>query len=225
MIKKNKFMFLGLIGSLVCAVVFSATSVFAQVSTYSQINGNTTLKVGSKGGDVSTLQKFLASNKDIYPTGLVTGYFGNMTKEATKQFQLAYNLFADGIAGSITKNKVNNVISAGYGIDIYGPRISNLSVVPVGRNVTITFNSNELAKAAIFYDVNGINFSNWSDETASLDVPTISGTRNTDSTFSQNKQFTLNNLSANTTYYYMITATDASGNSSATWPVSFRTGQ
>ena len=225
MFKNNKFMFLGLVGSLVFAVVFSTATAFAQVATYSQINGSTTLKVGSKGADVSTLQKFMASNTDIYPGGLVTGYFGGMTKAAVIQFQIAYDLSADGVAGRITKNKVNSLISAGYGLDIYAPGINNLSVVPSGRNVNISFNSNELVKATVFYDTSAIDFSNWHDTEVSLATPNISGTQNSDSTFSQNKQFTLSNLSANTTYHYMVTATDGSGNTSATWPTTFTTGQ
>ena len=59
----------------------------------------------------------------------------------------------------------------------------------------------------------------------SLSTPTISGTVNTDDTFGMNKQVTLNNLSANTTYHYTVTATDPSGNTSVIWPSAFTTGQ
>lgn len=222
MIKKNKFLFLGLIGSLVFAVVFSTTSVFAQVATYSQINGSTTLKVGSKGADVSTLQKFMASNKDIYRGGLVTGYFGSMTKSAVKNFQYAYDLSIDGVAGAMTKNKVNNIITAGHGIDIYSPAINSLSVIPSGRNVSFSFNSNEAVKATVFYDTNRII---WSETEVSYGTPFISGTGIADNTFSVNKQITLNNLSANTTYNYTVLVTDESGNFSVVWPRTFTMGQ
>ena len=223
MIKNNKFMFLGLVGSLVFAVGFMVVApAFAQVATYSQLNGNTTLRVGSKGGDVSTLQKFLASNTDIYGAGLITGYFGGMTKEAVKQFQLSYDLTADGIAGLNTRNKVNSVIVAGQGIDVSAPIIYNLSVVPSGRSAYFTFTSNELVKTTIFYDVNSIT---WTDSNFSFGVPSISGTTSIDNTFSSNKQITLNNLSANSIYHYVVMTTDASGNISVTWPKAFTTGQ
>jgi len=223
MIKNNKFMFLGLIGSFVFAIAFIIVApAFAQIATYSQINGTTTLKVGVSGGDVSTLQKFLASNKDIYASGLVTGYFGSMTKSAVKNFQYAYDLSIDGVAGAITKNKVNSLISDGRGMDIYSPAINNLSVVTLGKNVTFTFTSNEAVKATVFYDTNRIS---WSDPVVSYGTPGISGTGVADNNFNSNKQITLNNLSANTTYNYTVLATDASGNFSVVWPNRFTTGQ
>jgi len=215
-------MFLGLMGSLVFAVVFSATSAFAQIATYSQITGGTTLRVGSRNADVTTLQGFLASNKDIYPAGLVTGYFGGMTKNAVKKFQYAYDLSIDGIAGAMTKSKVNSVIMAGQGIDIYSPAINNLTVLPVGRNVTLNFTSNEAVKATVFYDTSRIY---WSETEVSYGTPFISGTGVVDNTFSTNKQITLSNLSSNTLYNYTILVTDQSGNFSVVWPSTFMTGQ
>ncbi len=225
MLKNNKFMFLGIIGSLVFALAFVVAPLSTKASSYSQINGSATLKVGSRGVDVTSLQQFLGSNGDIYPAGSVTGYFGSMTKAAVIQFQLANELSADGIAGLNTRNKVNSAILAGHGIDVYAPSISNLSVVPSGRNVSLSFNSNELVKATVFYDVNAINWSNWDDSKMSLATPLISGTANGDNTFSSNKQFTLSNLSADSVYNYTITATDQSGNTTVIWPTTFRTGQ
>lgn len=120
MLKNKKFMFLGLMGSFAFALALIAIPTSAQVTTFSQIGG-TTMKVGSRGENVRALQQFVASNSDIYPAGLVTGYFGSMTKAAIVQFQLAYDLVADGIAGPATKNKANSIINAGRGIDIYAP--------------------------------------------------------------------------------------------------------
>jgi peptidoglycan hydrolase-like protein with peptidoglycan-binding domain len=168
------------------------------------------------------LQKFLASNHDIYSTGLVTGYFGSMTKTAVKNFQYAYDLTIDGIAGANTKNKVNSLILGGKGMDIYSPSISNMSVIPSGKNVTFTFNSNEAVKATVFYDTNRII---WSETEVSYGTPFISGAGVSDATFTTNKQITVNNLSANTIYNYTVLVTDASGNFSVTWPSAFVTGQ
>ncbi|MFA5936378.1 MAG: peptidoglycan-binding domain-containing protein [Candidatus Paceibacterota bacterium] len=222
---KNKFITLGLIGSTIFAIAFIVAPLSTNAATYSQISGSTVLKIGSKGESVRSLQQFIGSDSQIYPAGLVTGYFGSMTKNAVIQFQLSYNLEADGIVGSITRNKFNSVVAGGMGIDLSAPAINNLSVNVVGRNVTVIFNSNELVKSTVFYDINPINWSNWDDKIKSLAIPEISGMQNTDSSFSLNKQFTLNNLSANSVYNYTVVATDASGNISVVWPKTFTTGQ
>ena len=74
-----------------------------------------------QGEQVKCLQAFLASQgKDIYPTALVTGYFGPLTKIAVIRFQEKYrvdiltpfNLFAgNGYVGALTRAKINSLIS------------------------------------------------------------------------------------------------------------------
>ena len=53
-----------------------------------------TLKKGSRGDDVKTLQRTLK----LYPDGI----FGALTEEAVKEFQRKYGLVADGIVGPNT---------------------------------------------------------------------------------------------------------------------------
>lgn len=221
--KNNKLMLLGIAGSFVFALAFVLTPLTTEA--YTQISGNTTLRVGSKGQDVVALQQLLASNSDMYPSGSQDGSFGPKTKSGVVQFQLAYGLTADGIVGSKTRNEVNSVVNAGRGIDVSNAGIYNLSVTASGRNEVIYFNSNEPVKAAVFYDTNSINWNNWNDEVVSMDTPQISGTVNVDNTFSTNKQFTLSNLSSNTRYNYTITTTDQAGNMSVIWPTTFISGQ
>jgi len=48
------------------------------------------LEKGSRGKEVTELQKCLAKFPDIYPEGEVTGYFGPKTKEAVIRFQEKY---------------------------------------------------------------------------------------------------------------------------------------
>lgn len=54
----------------------------------------TTIKKGSRGEGVKTLQKKL----NIYPDGI----FGSLTEEAVKEFQKAHSLKVDGIVGAKT---------------------------------------------------------------------------------------------------------------------------
>jgi len=48
------------------------------------------LAVGSKGNEVTELQKCLAQFQDVYPEGEVSGYFGQKTKDAVINFQEKY---------------------------------------------------------------------------------------------------------------------------------------
>ncbi len=57
---------------------------------------NVTLRLGSRGKDVTRLQEVLAQNKEIYPEGLVTGYFGQLTEQAVKKFQAKYGIVTNG---------------------------------------------------------------------------------------------------------------------------------
>ena len=154
----------------------------------------------------------------MYPSGSQDGTFGTNNKNGVIQFQLAYNLTADGVVGTSTRNEINTVVLAGKGIDVSNAGLYNLSVMPSGRNEIVTFNSSEPVKAAVFYDTNSINWNNWDDEVMSMNTPEISGTQNVDNTFSTTKQFTLSNLSPNTRYNYTITTTDQAGNTSVIYP-------
>ena len=49
------------------------------------------LGLGSKGKEVEELQKCLAKDKEIYPEGEISGYFGPKTKEAVIKFQEKYS--------------------------------------------------------------------------------------------------------------------------------------
>jgi hypothetical protein len=79
-----------------------------------------TLYFGVKNDEVRCLQKFLkAQGADIYPEGLITGFFGNLTRNAVVRFQEKY---ADeillplglsrgtGIVGPSTRAKINELL-------------------------------------------------------------------------------------------------------------------
>jgi len=60
---------------------------------------NRQLKFGGKGTDIQLLQKLLSSDSSIYPSGLVTGYFGSLTQQAVQKFQEKYGIAKKGMAG------------------------------------------------------------------------------------------------------------------------------
>ena len=68
------------------------------------------LKLGSRGEAVRKLQELLALDKAIYPRGLVTGYYGNLTRAAVIHFQAKHKIRQTGIVGAETRNKLNELL-------------------------------------------------------------------------------------------------------------------
>ncbi|KST69028.1 peptidoglycan-binding protein [Mastigocoleus testarum BC008] len=66
-----------------------------------------TLREGSRGDEVIKLQEVL-KQLNFY-SGVTDGIFGVQTKDAVVRFQNAYGLIADGIVGSNTWSKLNEV--------------------------------------------------------------------------------------------------------------------
>jgi len=61
-------------------------------------SGVQTMKQGSAGDSVKELQSLLGQDKTIYPEGLVTGYFGSLTREAVKRLESKLGLPQTGEA-------------------------------------------------------------------------------------------------------------------------------
>lgn len=65
------------------------------------------LRRGLSDEEVKELQKFLSQYREIYPEGLVTGYFGSLTEKAVKKFQEKNNIPQTGLVGPLTREKIN----------------------------------------------------------------------------------------------------------------------
>ncbi len=68
------------------------------------------LSRGSTGADVTTLQTYLAGDPELYPEGLVTGYFGSATERAVRRFQAKYGIAQVGRVGPMTMAKLNELL-------------------------------------------------------------------------------------------------------------------
>lgn len=68
------------------------------------------LNPGARNGDVKTLQEFLAKDKDIYPEGLATGFYGPATTRAVKRFQKKYGISQVGRVGPATLKKLQELM-------------------------------------------------------------------------------------------------------------------
>jgi len=72
---------------------------------------------GQKDEEVRYLQVFLKSQgEEIYPEGLVTGYFKSLTETAVKRFQIKYGIVSSeddlgaGFCGPKTRVKINEIL-------------------------------------------------------------------------------------------------------------------
>ena len=64
---------------------------------------------GASGDDVRKLQEFLAKDKEVYPDGLITGFFGPLTEGAVKKWQKKHGIEALGIVGPQTRAKLQDI--------------------------------------------------------------------------------------------------------------------
>ena len=71
------------------------------------------LQEGMQGNDVQALQQMLATDPEIYPEGLVTGYFGSMTKRAVQKFQQRAGIDQVGRVGPQTLARINQIFQEG----------------------------------------------------------------------------------------------------------------
>src|SRR3989344_8090240 len=90
------------------------------------------LDFGDRGPEVTELQAYLATSASIYPEGLVTGYFGQLTKAAVERFQTAQGIISQGTpattgygrVGPQTMARINARLGGGggnVGGDVYVP--------------------------------------------------------------------------------------------------------
>ena len=93
-------------------------------------NSGGTYREGDTGSMVKWIQESLKKLK--YYSGMVSGSFGRLTKEAVRQFQKDHGLSADGVAGPKTIAKITEAINkdntggSGSGNAKYNPVIYNI---------------------------------------------------------------------------------------------------
>jgi hypothetical protein len=61
------------------------------------------LAVGETNDDIKRIQKLLATDKEVYPYGVASGFFGPKTEEGIKNFQTRFGLDPVGVVGPATK--------------------------------------------------------------------------------------------------------------------------
>lgn len=211
----NKVMILPLLAMSFMLMVGQANAAtFTPISRY--------LGVGDSGADVRNLQLFLASNSLVYPQGLVTGYYGSLTKNAVIQFQISQDIFPVGVVGPMTLARINQIIASDKGLDISACLISSVTVDKNSNSAFIKWSTNELSKGKVYYSTTPIVIREASGNFMEPFI-TSSVLNVEDANFTVSKAISISGLQSNTIYYYMIVSTDSSGNVSITLPSSFMT--
>jgi|GEM_PF-731795 len=189
------------------------------------------MDLGDRNAEVTELQTYLAANASIYPEGLITGYFGQLTKAAVERFQTAQGIVSSGTpastgygrVGPTTMARINSLMGSGGGPVSWDtvPVLSNPVVTVTNTSATFTWTTNEPTQGQVYWDEIPLR----SDEaTGPRQQPFVSGALALDAGGLQtNHTVTVSNLQANRTYHYLVRSFDSVGNGSMIWPTSFRT--
>lgn len=98
--------------------------LLAAVPAHGYVLGDRSLKKGSRGDDVVTLQRVLTMKG--YSLGSADGVFGRLTRRAVRSFQKRRRLAADGVVGPITTRALADTwevrTATYYGPGLYGNR-------------------------------------------------------------------------------------------------------
>lgn len=212
---------------MVLALSLSSAGL-TQAATFNLLTGQ--LDYGQTSTNVTNLQTFLASSPSIYPQGMVTGYFGPLTKSAVMNFQNAYGIAQVGRVGPQTLAKINDLISSGialtggivYGNNTIAPTIYSVSVSPLSTSALVSWTTDENTTAKVYYSSTPFQMA---EATSNFAKPVIIGGTTTPGTtiFQRSQNATMLNLQSHAMYYYMIEATDSDGNLSYTVPTTFTT--
>ncbi len=223
-----------------------------------------TLSLGAEGADVSELQEFLAQYPDIYPEGMVTGYFGSLTQRAVQRFQEKHGILPSsdsqstgyGVVGPKTIDLINTLITkqnergntistttdnssdtviesdtieeeprprvirrsgggggggGGGSSDTTAPSISSIATSSVAAStVTVSWNTDESADSKVTLSATSGAFAD-------------SALLFTESSYVTSHSMEVTGLSPSTTYYFIVTSGDASGNTATSSEYTFFT--
>jgi len=185
------------------------------------------LRVGMSGDDVKTLQELLSTDRDVYPEGLITGHFGRLTEKAVKALQKKLCLDQVGNVGPQTMRRINELLEEGAGNsgkipsglltapgiqkklcatatstpDTIAPIISNVFATSTTATTTrIRWTTDEKANSKVWYG------------TSTPLVVTTSTAIVSSSDYDLEHNIKLSGLTASTTYYYLASSADKSGN-------------
>ncbi|KPJ56029.1 hypothetical protein AMJ49_05910, partial [Parcubacteria bacterium DG_74_2] len=181
------------------------------------------------------------------PEGLVTGYFGPLTKNAVKRFQKIAGIEQVGVVGPKTSARINELLTVGAGKS--GKVPPGLLIAPgIRKKANLEFlkplpGQKFPPGIAKKLGVSGATATDITDTSAGItwttDVeadsrvwystisPLIVATTSTHEAFSPDfvleHEITLPDLSQNTVYYFIVSSTDEAGNNEISEEKEFKT--
>ncbi len=199
----------------VLALTLAVSPLFASAAMLTR-----QLQLGMSGADVSSLQAFLAQDPTIYPQGLVTGYFGSLTRAAVIKFQARNGISTVGRVGPQTLAFINSLMG-GTTSSTNVRVIGQVGLTAANNQVTMSWNTAVGTTATVYYSTSPLTLTEATDFTPF----TISGGNSVvlNSDLRTSHSGTITGLNSNSTYYYVIYARDAQGNESITLPSTFQT--
>lgn len=214
---------MNILNTSVVATIFTVASVLAP-SLVSAQDLYRQLELGSRGADVSTLQSFLSEEgPTVYPSGLVTGYFGTLTRGGVKRFQINNGISPVGRVGPQTMAVINGQMGgSGSTYAEVAPGFTSPAYVNVNGSVaTFTVNTDMPTRAVVYYSPSPIVA--YEDDTASPITVTVGGEAvSANNNLQTNHSINSLTLLPNTTYYAMVVVKDKNGVVSLIKPTTFR---
>ena len=158
---KNKIQISIFTGGVFMALLI--VSSFGALSASAAITGY--LDFGARGSQVSELQTFLSTYPTLYPSGLVTGYFGSLTQAGVQRFQSTNGIVSSGSpqttgygrVGPVTMARINSLLG-GVSSPFWDtvPVLNNPSIQTTNTTVTFMLTTNEPTVGQIYWDTTPI---------------------------------------------------------------------
>src|SRR3989344_8655350 len=161
-----------------------------------------TLDFGASGSDVTTLQQFLAADASVYPEGLVTGYFGSLTRAAVQRFQCKQNIVCSGDSvstgygrvGPRTLGVINGMIGGNTSFDVSAPVMSTPIISTATTSATVTWTTGEAARGTVYYSTSPLPIL----EASAVTGVVLGGQTVSESAFGLNHALSVTSLQPNT---------------------------
>ncbi len=113
------------------AVAQTATTSVAVNAYLAQLTILRQLQQGMSGEDVKLLQTILATQSDVYPEGIITGFYGPLTSKAVRKYQEKFGIAQAGRVGPQTMKKINELLKYNVQDSVV------ITTVPVGSTTPI----------------------------------------------------------------------------------------